>query len=151
VTNSDSILRHITVDGATDATVSAALDALREDRECGLLQAVCLVAAHWRAAFDAREIAEASRLIERGAPHRWMIQNAVRVLSGIPLADPHTLVVVSGTDGPRAHLADGDTGVIEWGRWLITVGARWLIDYSAATFPAGAAARRRANRSRGIH
>lgn len=142
MSSSEKFIELITNSVDDDATISAALDALREDRGFDLLDAVMAVAAARRAGVDAREVAAALKLIEKGSPIRSAMLAALKAeCSEIEDEAKVTVEVVPGDQWPEGYdtsLLFIDGGYIAGN---ITVGAQWILS-RAPTIRHNLAARR---------
>lgn len=116
-------------DGLTDdATASAALDAIVEESGCPLLHAILEVARVWHAGVDAREIAQAVKLLDKTSDIRHALVAALAAeCSSVPDGARIDVNVVAGSQWPEGH----DTSLMfPDGSYLagtITVGARWIL------------------------
>jgi len=126
--NSDMLLAAVSSGDATDNTISAALDALREDASCDLLGAVLAVARTWRAGVDARDLARATAAIAEGSPFRTAVLSKIAEYARPDFPTSLTAIVVEGATPPLFH----ETSEIENGGWFgpmtCTVGCRWVLD-----------------------
>jgi len=127
VNNSELMLAAVTSGLTDDATTAAALDAIREESGCTLLQAALEVARVWNAARAARDITEATKYLTDESP----IKNDLQQLAAAECFDVRvgaylTFGVVEGHSGPVAV----DTSLFADGEWVpmahVTVGALWV-------------------------
>lgn len=110
-----------------DATVSAALDAIREESGCTLLAAVLEVARVYRAAKDAREITEATAHLADTSPICRLLKESIESnCLNLPEGAYCTVSVVAGDQFPTAVDNSIDSGVYTVVLAAITVGAYWV-------------------------
>lgn len=126
--NSDSLLAAITSGDVTEDTISAALDSLREDRDCTLLAAVLEVANAYTAAKSAEEISEAqTSLLEGGPVWRALRLSIMRACLNLSADTFSWIMVTAGGDQPLANFSI-DNGTTPVGQIAcVLVGARWVL------------------------
>lgn len=127
--NSTLMLAAIHDGEADDPTVSAALDALREEDGHSLIAAVLEVARVHTAHENAKQMARAAMMLRSGSPIRSALRSLIVV--ECPGADEDagcTITLVEGTRWP--HLAGErlDLPAPSSNRQQITVGAAWVVD-----------------------
>lgn len=125
--NSQSLLAAIDRGQLDDATVSAALDAIREDRACSVLEAVLTVATAWRTTQDAHELFEATGYMSANSPLREeLAQLAAAECVDVDAGTAVSVIVVEGDQRPVTNAigSDGYEGNIL--NVSIIVGARWV-------------------------
>lgn len=125
--NSDMMLAAVSSGDGSDGTVSAALDALREDASCDYLGAVLAVARAWRAGEDARTLKTATEALAVGGPYRETLLDFIR-----PYMFPHTattldVYVVDGDFPPWYPDPTYGQDDIFTGPMQCSVGARWIL------------------------
>lgn len=127
MTNSQHILARLQKGHTDDGCVSAALDAIREERGCTYLDAVLEVAAVWNAVVVRGELSDAALyLSDRGPVGEALKQAIAAECMNVPAGAMLTIVPEAGDQWPRAI----DTSLFADGEWLrafhINVGARWV-------------------------
>lgn len=125
--NADLMCRALERGDTSDATVGAALDALREDEGLSYLDAVRKVGRSVEAGLIAREIAAACALIEEGSEWRERLMRHCRASAGVPVSDTHFVYVAAGNFAPRAYRETREVAGLLIGAWSITVGAKYLL------------------------
>lgn len=110
-----------------DATVSATLDALREECNLTLMESVLAVFDAWDRSHAAAELVAVTRLYTRDKQFKGEV--TVLLVTQYPSleGEPFTLVMVAGVARPRYHTPrHGQAGYIP----TVTVGASWVAAYS---------------------
>lgn len=122
------MLNNAIIAGATDdGTISAALDAFREDTGCTLLAAVLEVAAVWRCACEAAELREAVGYLAHGSALREaLVQSAAAECPEIPAGTPVTVVAIEGGQPPVGRVTLDWTSPGHPLSATVTVGALWI-------------------------
>jgi len=110
-----------------DATVAAALDVLREEDGCSLLEAVLEVARIHRAVIDAKDMVEARKHLATGSPiKRELHQSILAQCLIVPAGGTTMLLIVDGDSPPQAANRDDDGSTFALGSYLVSVGASWV-------------------------
>lgn len=117
-------------DGATDdATISAAIDALREDSNLSVLTAVLEVARVHKAHTDARQMATAAEMIRQGSVLRKHLRRVI--IAECPCADEDgsaTITIEPGERWPLLTAFHDHLSTRSFNRQHISVGAVWVIN-----------------------
>jgi hypothetical protein len=127
VNNSELMLRAVTNGLDDDATISAALDAIREESGCTLLAAVLELARVWHSCRAARDITEATAHLAEGSELKAELEQ--NIAAECPDVRPGTYLSFAVCEGelwPRSV----DNSLFADGVWVrmahITVGALWV-------------------------
>ena len=127
MSNSELMLAAVTNGLTDDATASAALDAIREESGCTLLAAVLELARVYNSAADARDMQEATALLNKDGSIRHELNQSI--LSECPEIRPTDTALILVVDGDRWPIAskraaaDYVTGITGH---IVSVGARWV-------------------------
>lgn len=110
-----------------DATIAAALDVLREEDGCSLLEAVLEVSRIHQKMSDAKDMAEARSYLAptsaiRDALNLSILENCVGLR---PDASP-LLLIVDGSSAPQAARRHDDGSLLTYSTVLVSVGASWV-------------------------
>ena len=109
----------------------ALVDMTEERLEVPHRSALRSVAALRKANRDAKEMAEAAKLLKPDSGIRHELRVAVIVATEVSDSDPVNIVVRPGGRPPVAYSCDWHGRRAHWAYWSITVGARWVIAKAA--------------------
>lgn len=130
MSDAELILKTITSTRPDDGTVSAAMDALREDAGEDWIGAAEAVVTAWRAAIDAEQLRAAAELIRHDAPLRYVLMRDILNHVGIEQDQPYTSLIVAGNQAPLSRVVTYNGSAPNWGQFLVLVGARWLLQHA---------------------
>lgn len=125
--DSEMMLAAIANGDDADTTVSAALDALREQNEVSLLVAVLEVARVWKAARDSRDMAEATKHLAVGSPVRTdLTRSILSECPNVPAGADALILVVDGDRWPNASREPARVSRRPGQTYSVAVGALWV-------------------------
>lgn len=125
--NVDAMLKAIELN-PDDLTAEVALtDLLVEERDMQPTEAAAAAANALQTARDARDLAEAARLMQKDQPWHVALCTDIRRTIFLPDYYPCTIVVVVGDSAPGMCDVGEPTAPPFWTGDIITVGALWVV------------------------
>ena len=128
MTNCDIMAQAILNGDCDDATVSAYLDALREEHGYSLIAAVGVVAGARQEYLDAKDVRDARQLLDEATGWSEAILDALASELGREAFLPSDIEIQPGDDGPEIVQVHVPGVVPEYPDEIITVGAVWILD-----------------------